>query len=123
MRNRIFNHLKKEDKEKILLNALRGKTQGLLQVSEEACLLSKLSTEEQFRIEVVFDKSAFKKYLDEVDADGRTILYGDTVLEKLDSSVAVWISKEYDAESYNRLVVYIPKQRKVKYKKTFIVED
>lgn len=123
MRNRIFNHLKKEDREKILLNALRGKTKGLLQVSEEACLLSRLSTAKQFRIDVTFDASAIIGVLTESNADGRTVLYGESALGKFDSSVAVWIAKEIDAENTNRVVIYIPPQRKAKYSKTFIVED
>ena len=123
MRNRIFNQLKKEDREKILLNALRGKTKGLLQVSEEACLLSRLSTAKQFRINVTFDASAIIGVLTEGNADGRTILYGERALEKSDSSVAIWIAKEIDAENTNRVVIYIPPQRKAKYSKTFIVED
>ena len=65
MRNRIFNQLKKEDREKILKRTLREKTQGLLQVSEEACLLSRLSTAKQFRIDVTFDVSVMKGVLDE----------------------------------------------------------
>lgn len=122
MRNKIFNHLKKEDKEKILMRTLDKKTQGLLQVSEKACLLSRLPTEEQFRINVVFDQSVFKKFLNEREVDIKTILYGNAALEKLDSFVAVWIAKEFDAESYNRLVIYIPEQRRAKNRKTFIVE-
>lgn len=123
MRNRIFNQLKKEDREKILMRTLREKTQGLLQVSEEACLLSRLSTAKQFRIDVTFDAAAIKGVLTESNADGRTVLYGESALEKFDSSVAVWIAKEFDAESTNRVVIYIPPQRKAKYRKTFIVED
>lgn len=123
MRNRIFNQLKKEDREKILMRTLREKTQGLLQVSEEACLLSRLSTAKQFRIDVTFDAAAIKGVLTESNADGRTVLYGESALEKADSSVAVWIAKEFDAESTNRVVIYIPPQRKAKYRKTFIVED
>ena len=123
MRNRIFNQLKKEDREKILMRTLRKKTQGLLQVSEEACLLSILSTAKQFRIDVTFDAVAIKGVLTESNADGRTVLYGESVLGKFDSSVAVWISKEFDAENINRVVIYIPPQRKAKYRKTFIVED
>lgn len=123
MRNRIFNQLKKEDREKILKRTLREKTQGLLQVSEEACLLSRLSTAKQFRIDVTFDVSVMKGVLDESNIDGRTVLYGESALEKSDSSVAVWIAKESDAENTNRVVIYIPPQRKAKYRKTFIVED
>lgn len=123
MRNRIFNQLKKEDREKILKRTLREKTQGLLQVSEEACLLSRLSTAKQFRIDVIFDTSVFKDVLDESNDKGRTVLYGESALEKADSSVAVWIAKEFDAENINRVVIYIPPQRKAKCRKTFIVED
>ena len=123
MRNRIFNQLKKEDREKILMRTLREKTQGLLQVSEEACLLSRLSTAKQFRIDVAFDAAAIKCVLTESNADGRTVLYGESALGKFDSSVAVWIAKEFDAENINRVVIYIPPQRKAKYRKTFIVED
>lgn len=123
MRNRIFNQLKKEDREKILMRTLREKTQGLLQVSEEACLLSRLSTAKQFRIDVIFDTSVFKDVLDESNDKGRTVLYGESALEKADSSVAVWIAKEFDAENINRVVIYIPPQRKAKCRKTFIVED
>lgn len=123
MRNRIFNQLKKEDREKILMRTLRKKTQGLLQVSEEACLLSRLSTAKQFRIDVTFDAAAIKGVLTESNADGRTVLYGESALGKFDSSVAVWIAKEFDAENINRVVIYIPPQRKAKYRKTFIVED
>ena len=123
MRNRIFNQLKKEDREKILMRTLREKTQGLLQVSEEACLLSRLSTAKQFRIDVIFDVSVMKGVLAEVNTDGRTVLYGESALEKSDSSVAVWIAKGFDAENINRVVIYIPPQRKAKYGKTFIVED
>ena len=122
MRNRIFNQLIKEDREKILKRTLREKTQGLLQVSEEECLLSRLSTAKQFRIDVTFDVSVMKGVLDESNIDGRMVLYGESALEKFDSSVAVWIAKESDAEHYNRLVIYIPQQRKIKYRKTFIVE-
>lgn len=123
MRNRIFNQLKKEDREKILKRTLREKTQGLLQVSEEACLLSRLSTAKQFRIDVTFDAAAIKGVLTESNADGRTVLYGESALGKFDSSVAVWIAKEFDAENINRVVIYIPPQRKAKCRKTFIVED
>ena len=123
MRNRIFNQLKKEDREKILMRTLRKKTQGLLQVSEEACLLSRLSTAKQFSIDVTFDAPAIKGVLTERNADGRTVLYGESALGKFDSSVAVWIAKEFDAENINRVVIYIPPQRKAKYRKTFIVED
>lgn len=123
MRNRIFNQLKREDREKILMRTLREKTQGLLQVSEETCLLSRLSTAKQFRIDVIFDTSVFKDVLDESNDKGRTVLYGESALEKADSSVAVWIAKEFDAENINRVVIYIPPQRKAKCRKTFIVED
>ena len=123
MRNRIFNQLKKEDREKILMRTLREKTQGLLQVSEEACLLSRVSTAKQFRIDVIFDTSVFKDVLDESNDKGRTVLYGESALEKADSSVAVWIAKEFDLENINRVVIYIPPQRKAKCRKTFIVED
>ena len=64
-----------------------------------------------------------KGVLDESNIDGRTVLYGESALEKSDSSVAVWIAKESDAENTNRVVIYIPPQRKAKYRKTFIVED
>ena len=122
MRNRIFNQLKREDRERILRRMLRKKTQGLLQVSEEACLLSRLSTAKQFRIDVTFDASAIKGVLTASNADGRMVLYGESALEKSDSSVAVWLAKGFDAENINRVVIYIPPQRKAKYRKTFIVE-
>lgn len=123
MRNRIFNHFKKEDREKIFLKALRKKTQGLLQISEEVCLLHNLSMEEQFCMDVIFDAQEFKSFWSENAACGGTILYGETALENSDSSVAIWIKEEFDAEHYNRLVIYIPQQRKEKFRKTFIVED
>ena len=74
-------------------------------------------------MDVIFDAQEFKNFWSENAACGGTILYGETALEKSDSSVAVWIAKESDAENTNRVVIYIPPQRKAKYRKTFIVED
>lgn len=122
MKNKIFKNLSMEKKQKILMHILRGKTNGLLKVTEEAVLLSAGLKRKQFQIRTFNDISSFAKALDSTKNLNTEMIYGEMAMKEINNGnalintgIAVMVNAAEDkARAVDQLLIYIPETRKCK---------
>lgn len=122
MKNKIFKNLSMEKKQKSLMHILRGKTNGLLKVTEEVALLSAGLKRKQFQIRTFNNISSFAKALDSNKNLNIEMIYGEMAMKEINKSkalietgIAAMASASKDnARAVDQLLIYIPETRKCK---------